>query len=166
MKTLPLRIKQHSRNAQEVAEALAANSLFKTVNYPGLSDFPQADIANRQHLSGHGGVISFELAADFEQTCDFLRNVKLCTLVEHIGSVETLLTHPASMTHADVPQEQLSAVGLTPTLLRLSVGLEDPKDVLADILNAAEAVLRTTDPQGTEASDFAWKGDEVCQPAK
>ncbi len=137
LKTLPLRIHQHSRNAQQVAEALAADPRFSTVNYPGLEDHPQYALARQQHLAEqHGGVISFEIQGGFDVACRFLRAVRLCTLVEHIGSVETLLTHPATMTHADVPLEQLQAVGLTPGLLRLSVGLEDPQDILADIRQA------------------------------
>ena len=154
LKTLPLRIQQHSRNAQLVAETLASDSRFVSVNYPGLCDHPQTDLANRQHRLGHGGVISFEIAGGYETTCRFLAAVKICTLVEHIGSVETLLTHPASMTHADVPQEQLQAVGLTPGLVRLSVGLEDPHDILNDIFQAVEVALAK--PSATQ------KGGQLC----
>lgn len=141
VKTLPLRIRQHSRNAEVLARALADDPRVITVNYPGLDGFPQAELAERQHRGGHGGVISFELAGGFETTCRFLKAVRLCTLVEHVGSVETLLTHPASMTHADVPREQLAAVGLTPGLVRLSVGLEEPAEILADLFQAFSRAL-------------------------
>jgi cystathionine beta-lyase/cystathionine gamma-synthase len=154
IKTLPLRIRQHSRHARQVAEALAADPRCVTVNYPGLPDHPQSDLADRQHIGGHGGVISFEIAGGFEATCRFLSAVRLGTLVEHIGSVETLLTHPASMTHADVPRDQLQAVGLTPSLVRLSVGLEDPEDILNDILQAV---------RNAQAEDLTDQGVKLCQ---
>jgi len=143
IKTLPLRIKQHSENALKIARQFAADSRFVTVNYPGLEDFPQAELAQQQHLGGHGGVISFEIEGGFHATCRFLESLKICKLVEHIGSVETLITHPASMTHADVPKDQLELVGLTPSLVRLSVGLEDPRDILGDIHQALESANAT-----------------------
>jgi cystathionine beta-lyase/cystathionine gamma-synthase len=155
LKTLPLRIRQHSRNALAVASELAGDPRVITLHYPGLDDFPQKELASRQHLGGHGGVVSFELEGGFETARRFLRNVRLCTLVEHIGSVETLLTHPASMTHADVPREQLAAVGLTPGLLRLSVGLEDAQDILADLFSAIDAAFASN---GQQAS----KGGVAC----
>ena len=136
IKTLPLRINQHSKNAQLIAEELEADENFITVNYPGLKSHHQHDLAVQQHCGGHGGVISFEIDGGFEATCKFLESVKTCTLVEHIGSVETLITHPASMTHADVPLDQLRSIGLTPSLVRLSVGLEDPADILNDLKQA------------------------------
>lgn len=155
LKTLPLRIRQHSRNAAIVANELAGDPRVVTIHYPGLEDFPQKELASRQHLGGHGGVVSFELEGGYEAARRFLRNVRLCTLVEHIGSVETLLTHPASMTHADVPRDQLAAAGLTPGLLRLSVGLEDPQDILADLFSAIDAAF---DANGHQAA----KGGVAC----
>ncbi|MGI9516122.1 MAG: trans-sulfuration enzyme family protein [Pirellulaceae bacterium] len=157
IKTLPLRIQQHSRHASIIARALADDDRLVTVNYPGLPEFTQSELATRQHRGGHGGVISFEIQGGYETTCRFLKAVKLCTLVEHIGSVETLLTHPASMTHADVPRDQLSAVGLTPGLVRLSVGLEDPQDILADLFAAIDAALVETHTNG--------KGEPACVTA-
>ena len=154
VKTLALRIRQHSTNAQRVAETLAADERFTLVNYPGLPTHPQHALAARQHLQGHGGVISFEIEGGYAATCRLLKAVRICTLVEHIGSVETLLTHPASMTHADVPAEQLRAVGLTPGLVRLSVGLEDPHDILNDLFQAVDQAV-TECPPG--------KGAELCQ---
>ncbi len=154
IKTLPLRIQQHSRHAVVIAHALADDPRLITVNYPGLESFPQSELAARQHRGGHGGVISFEIEGGYETTCRFLKAVKLCTLVEHIGSVETLLTHPASMTHADVPRDQLAAVGLTPGLVRLSVGLEDPHDILADLFAAIDVAVVETHTIG--------KGEPAC----
>ncbi len=144
VKTLPLRIKQHSQNAAAVAQALARDPRVITVHYPGLPDFPQSRLAARQHGGAHGGVISFELTGGYETTCRFLGQLRLCSLVEHVGSVETLVTHPASMTHADVPRQQLAAVGLTPGLVRLSVGLEDPADILADLSAAMDRAIDHT----------------------
>jgi cystathionine beta-lyase/cystathionine gamma-synthase len=141
LKTLPLRIERHSQNAHAIASAIFADRRFVTVNYPGLPNFRQRSLADRQHKGGHGGVISFEIERGFEVACRFLKSVRLCKLVEHVGSVETLLTHPASMTHADVPRDQLEAVGLTPSLIRLSVGLENPDDILRDIFQAVDRAL-------------------------
>jgi cystathionine beta-lyase/cystathionine gamma-synthase len=99
-----------------------------------LDSFPQKALARRQHLGGlHGGVLSFELVGGTDACRKVLNSVRLCSLVEHVGSVETLITHPATMTHADVPVEQRRAVGITDGLVRLSVGLEDPSDVIADL---------------------------------
>ena len=152
LKTLPLRIKQHSANAQKIAETFASDSRFNTVNYPGLHDFPQKELADRQHQGAHGGVISFEIEGGFEVTCRFLESLKICKLVEHIGSVETLITHPASMTHADVPKDQLQKVGLTPSLVRLSVGLEEPADILNDIFQALEVATGSPVETGNSIS--------------
>jgi len=161
LKTLPLRIKQHSIHAQQVARTLRNDPRFLTVHYPGLEEHAQYELAQRQHVGGHGGVISFEIHGGYEATCRFLSAVKLCTLVEHIGSVETLLTHPASMTHADVPRDQLAAVGLTPGLVRLSVGLEDPVDILRDLFQALEVAVGESVPRETVGKE----GAELCPVA-
>lgn len=137
VKTLPLRLKQHSANALEVAEALRENPHVARVNYPGLDDFPQRDLAERQHLGGlHGGLLSFEVVGGTEAAVRVLNGTKLCSLVEHLGSVETLLTHPVTMTHADVPREHRLKVGITDGLIRVSVGIEDAADIIADLEQA------------------------------
>jgi len=144
--TLPLRIREHSRNAQMVAEWLAGHPGVERAHYPGLSEFPQAALAKKQHGAFHGGVVSFELCGGYETARSVLSRVRLCSLVEHVGSVETLITHSASMTHADVPREHRLRVGITDGLVRLSVGLEDPADVIGDLEQAfagAEAGLET-----------------------
>ncbi len=140
IKTLPLRIREQSRNAQAVAEWLAACPDVSVVHYPGLADFPQRDLAERQHAEGlHGNVVSFEVAGGAEAGRRVLEGTSLCSLVEHVGSVETLLTHPVTMTHADVPPEQRRAAGITDGLIRLSVGLEEPAEIIADLSAAIAA---------------------------
>lgn len=143
VKTLPLRLERHCRNAQRIAEWLAQHPAVTTVHYPGLHDHPQAALAARQHAKGlHGGVISFEIEGGIEAGRRVLEGTRLCCLAEHVGSIESILTHPATMTHADVPPEQRRATGITDGLIRLSVGLEDPEDVIADLEQAiAEAVI-------------------------
>jgi cystathionine beta-lyase/cystathionine gamma-synthase len=137
VKTLPLRLKQHSANALALAKALRANPFVAAVNYPGLEDHPQHALAKRQHLGGlHGGILSFEVVGGTDAAVKVLNSAKLCSLVEHLGSVETLLTHPVTMTHADVPVEQRLAVGITDGLIRVSVGIEDIADIVADLEQA------------------------------
>lgn len=137
IKTLPLRIRQQSRNAQIIAEWLAGHPCVSSVNFPGLDTFPNRDIAARQHLEGlHGNVISFEVVGGAPAGKKVLESAELCALVEHVGSVETLLTHPVTMTHADVPPEQRRAAGITDGLIRISVGLEEPEAIIADLARA------------------------------
>ncbi len=169
LKTLPLRIREQSRNAQVIAQWLAAHGQIETVYYPGLEDFPQRAIADRQHIGGlHGGVISFEIKGGTPAGVRLLNSVRLCRLVEHVGSVETLITHPASMTHADVPREQRERVGLTDGLVRLSVGLEDPADIIADLEQAIAAASDASTAAGsvvveqTAAPAAGSKGGAVC----
>lgn len=138
VKTLPLRIRAQSENARKVAEALAAHPLVERVYYPGLPDFPQAELAAKQHLGHHGGVVTFEAVGGAAAGRTLMDSLRLCSLVEHVGSVETLITHPATMTHADVPVEHRLRTGITDGLVRISVGLEDPAEVIADIEQALE----------------------------
>lgn len=140
VKTLPLRIRAQSRNAQVVAEALAENPHVLSVNYPGLKGFPQAELAARQHLEGlHGNVISFEVVGGAAAGRRVLEGTSICALVEHVGSVETLLTHPVTMTHADVPPAQRAAAGITDGLIRVSVGLEEPEVIVEELSRAIAA---------------------------
>jgi cystathionine beta-lyase/cystathionine gamma-synthase len=176
LKTLPLRIRQHSENALTIARRLAQNPAISRVNYPGLDNFPQRELAQRQHtdLEGralHGGVISFELEGGIETGREFLKSLSLCALVEHVGSVETLITHPATMTHADVPRDQRIAAGITDGLIRLSVGLENPRDILADLNQAIAAATQpvpTSLPHATsqtpKASSSIAGGCRVAAP--
>ncbi|MBM3977980.1 MAG: aminotransferase class I/II-fold pyridoxal phosphate-dependent enzyme [Planctomycetes bacterium] len=130
LKTLPLRIARQSESAEHIATWLAERIGAERVHYPTFED---PALAARQHLGLHGNVLSFELEGGYERACAVLRNVRLCTLVEHVGSVETLLTHSASMTHGGVAPAARRAAGISEELLRLSVGLEDPRDVIADL---------------------------------
>lgn len=142
IRTLPLRMREHSRNALEIARWLSRRPEVSRVLYPGLDTFPQREIAARQHLCApggeplHGGVIAFDLKGGVPAGKRLLQTVKLCSLVEHVGAAHTLLTHPATMTHADVPREQRERVGVTDGLIRLSVGLESPADIIADLEHA------------------------------
>lgn len=143
IKTLPLRLREQSRNAQTIAQWLNANPAVERVHYPGLDSFEQKEIAQRQHIGNfHGGVIAFELVGGTQAGIDLLSSVNMCRLVEHVGSVETLIAHPASMTHADVPPEHRRRVGIADGLVRLSVGLEEPADIIADLEQAIAAVTQ------------------------
>lgn len=157
VKTLAVRLKQQSLHAQQVAEWLSVHPLVARVNYPGLHDFPQAELARRQHRGYHGNVISFEIEGGTEAGVRLLNAVRLCALVEHVGSVETLITHPASMTHADVPAEHRRRVGITDGLVRLSVGLEDPWDVIGDLARAIDAARA-----GSGSGAVEVKGGAAC----
>jgi cystathionine beta-lyase/cystathionine gamma-synthase len=132
IKTLPLRMAQHSRNALEVARFLESDPRVVNVRYPGLESFPQIELARRQHID-HGGLIAFEVAGGTEAGIRLMNSVRLCALAESLGAVETLITHPASMTHATIPPEERRAIGIGDGLVRLSVGLESPRDVIADL---------------------------------
>ncbi len=134
IRTLALRIREQSKNALRIARWLSTHDDVAKVHYPGLERFPQRALALKQHIGDlHGGVVSFELRGGVPAGREFLRSLELCSLVEHVGSVETLVTHPATMTHGDVPRHQREAVGITDGLVRLSVGLEDTVDVIADL---------------------------------
>jgi cystathionine beta-lyase/cystathionine gamma-synthase len=132
IKTLPLRMIRHSENARRVAEFLSAHHGVTKVLYPGLESFPQFELAQRQQKSG-GAMIAFELRGGVEAGIRLMNSVRLCALAENLGAAETLITHPASMTHADVPNTQREAAGITDGLVRLSVGLEDPGDLISDL---------------------------------
>lgn len=141
LKTLPVRLRRQSETAQEVAEWLARQPEVGRVHYPGLARAEQSGIARRQHRGHHGAVASFELAGGAEPAKRLLNRVNLFRFVEHVGSVESLITHPATMTHADVPREQRVRNGVTDGLIRLSIGLEDPRDLKADLYQAIRAAV-------------------------
>ncbi len=137
IKTLHLRMARHAESAQRVAEFLEAHPKVASVRYPGLPSHPQHDIAKAQ-MSGFSGMISFELTGGIEAGRAVMNAVELCGLAESLGAVETMITHPATMTHADVPAETRRARGLTDGLVRLSVGIEDADDIIADLEQALE----------------------------
>ena len=137
LKTLHLRMKRHEESALAIAEFLEGHSKIDRVLYPGLASHPQHAIAKAQ-MSGFSGMIAFELTGGTEAGKRLMNNVQLCGLAESLGSVETMITHPASMTHVDVPVEDRRKRGLTDGLVRLSVGIEDVEDIIADLESALE----------------------------
>ena len=130
-KTLAVRMAQHNANGQALAEFLAGHPRVKRVLYPGLPDHPQHALAKRQ-MRGFGGMLTFDMGT-FEAARDVCNRVRLISLAESLGGVETLISHPASMTHASVPAERRAAIGLTDSLVRISTGIEDPADLIADL---------------------------------
>ena len=144
LKTLHLRMARHAANAQVVAEFLEAHPKVESVTYPGLPSHPQHDIAKSQ-MSGYSGMISFELVGGISAGKTVMNGVKLCALAESLGAVETMITHPATMTHVEVPVEERHARGLTDGLVRISVGIEDVEDIIADLEQALEKVPSTAE---------------------
>ena len=138
VKTLAVRMKQHEENGRAIAQYLAQHPKVKKVYYPGLPDHPQHELAKKQ-MNGFGSMISFELGS-YENAKKFLDRVKLCSLAESLGGVETLISHPISMTHGSVPEETRKRLGITPGLVRISVGIEDIEDLIADVDQAFRAV--------------------------
>jgi cystathionine beta-lyase/cystathionine gamma-synthase len=130
-KTLSVRMAQHNLNGQALAEFLATHAKVKRVLYPGLPSHPQHDLAKRQ-MRGFGGMLTFDVGS-LEAALEVCRRVRLMALAESLGGVETLLSHPASMTHASVPPEQRAKIGLTDGLVRISAGIEDSQDLIDDI---------------------------------
>ena len=137
VKTVGLRMSRHSENALQIARFLENHPRVTKILYPGLESFPQFELARKQQTAG-GALIAFEVEGGVDAGIRLMNNVKLCALAENLGSAETLITHPASMTHADVPSAQRAAAGITDGLVRLSVGLEDPHDVIRDLSLALE----------------------------
>jgi len=133
-KTLAVRMEAHDRNGRVVANFLAEHPKVQKVYYPGLVSHPQHELASRQQ-TGFGGMVSFETGS-LDNAKTVLQNVKLCTLGESLGGVETLISHPATMTHASVPEETRAKLGITEGLVRISVGIEDVEDIVADLDNA------------------------------
>ncbi len=138
VKTLAVRMKRHEENGQAMANYLAHHVKVKKVYYPGLSDHPQHELAKKQ-MNGFGSMIAFELGSK-EKAKALLDRVRLCSLAESLGGVETLISHPETMTHASVPVETRKRLGITSGLVRISVGIEDIEDLIADVEKAFEAV--------------------------
>lgn len=135
VKTVGLRMAQHSKNALHVARFLEKHPQVTKLFYPDLESFSQCELARRQQTAG-GALIAFEIEGGVKAGIRLMNSVKLCALAENLGSAETLITHPASMTHADVPASQREAAGISDGLVRLSVGLEDPLDIIRDLSQA------------------------------
>jgi cystathionine gamma-lyase len=139
LKTLAVRMERHCANALEIARWLEEEPNVKSVSYPGLKSHPQHDLA-RQQMRGFGGMITIVLKADLAGTRRFLENTQLFALAESLGGVESLINHPALMTHSSVPSEQREALGISDSLVRLSVGIEDVRDLIDDLKRALEAI--------------------------
>ncbi|MEW6511625.1 MAG: PLP-dependent aspartate aminotransferase family protein [Bacteroidota bacterium] len=130
-KTLAVRMRQHCENAMQAARWLRTRSEVKKVYYPGLEDHPGHGLARTQ-MRGFGGMISFDLGS-LPAAAAFLKRVRLCALAESLGGVETIITHPATMTHAAIPPDERQAIGVTDGLVRISVGIEDVEDIITDL---------------------------------
>ncbi|HEX6790605.1 MAG TPA: cystathionine gamma-synthase [Candidatus Krumholzibacteria bacterium] len=130
-KTLAVRMRQHEENARALAKFLASHKKLKSVNYPGLETHPQHELAKKQ-ARGFGALISFDTGS-LEAADRVLQSTKLFTLAESLGGVESLISHPATMTHGSVPQAEKMKLGVTPGLVRISVGIEDVEDLQADL---------------------------------
>ena len=138
LKTLALRLERHSANGAKIAKWLEACKDVRRVIYPGLASHPQHEIAKRQ-MHAFGGMISVELDRDLAGTKRFLERTQLFTLAESLGGVESLIEHPALMTHGSIPPEQRAAIGISDSLVRLSAGIEDGDDLIADLEQALRA---------------------------
>jgi cystathionine beta-lyase/cystathionine gamma-synthase len=138
VKTLAVRMEQHDRNGRAVADFLAGHRRVKAVFYPGLRDHPQYELAKRQ-MSGFGSMITFETGSRSNAN-KMLRKVRVCSLAESLGGVETLISHPATMTHAALGEKGRKEIGITDGMVRISVGIEDVEDIIADLDQALGAI--------------------------
>lgn len=139
LKTLHIRMERHAENAMKVAEFLESRPEIEWVRYPGLPGHPQHELARKQ-MSGYSGMLSFELRGGIEAGSRLMDNVRLCSLAVSLGATDTLIQHPASMTHACVPLKVRNRVGITDGLVRLSVGIEDYEDIIADLEQALDKI--------------------------
>jgi methionine-gamma-lyase len=135
LKTLPLRMDRHCENAMKVGEFLSMNKKVSIVNYVGLPQHQDYEIAKKQ-MNNFGGMLSFELKGGYEAALHLMNNIKLLTLTASLGTADTLIQHPASMTHVKVPKDQRLKYGITDGLIRMSVGLENIEDIIADLEQA------------------------------
>ncbi len=138
VKTLAVRMRQHNENGMAIAGFLQAHPKVMKVHYPGLPSHPQYELAKMQ-MTGFGGMLSFETGS-LDNARTILNSVRLCSLAESLGGVETLISHPATMTHASVPPEERRRLGITEGLVRISVGIEDVEDLIADLKQALEKI--------------------------
>lgn len=146
LKTLGLRVRQHCHNAMEVARFLQGHPAIQRVFYPGLPSHPQHELAKRQ-MDGMGGIVSFEIKGGYEAARTFINALQLAMISFSLGDPESLVQHPASMTHFSIPQEDREAFHITDGLIRFSTGLEDARDIIADIEQALSLVQRNAAAQ-------------------
>lgn len=140
LKTLAVRLRQHCRSALAIARFLEAHEKVETVIYPGLASHPQHQLAKRQMTGGYGGVVTAILKGGLDESRRFLERTELFALAESLGGVESLIEHPAIMTHASIPAHIRAELGISDSLVRLSVGIEDCDDLLADLNHALDAI--------------------------
>jgi len=140
MKTLPLRMERHCENAMKVAEFLEAHPAIEKVNYPGLKSFPQYELAQKQ-MDYPGGMMSFELKGGLEAGRQLMNTLHVCSLAVSLGDSETLIEHPASMTHSTYTPEERAEAGIPEGMARLSVGLENVEDIIADLKQALDKLV-------------------------
>jgi len=138
VKTLAVRMELHDRSGRTVADFLSRHRKVKQVFYPGLPDHPQYDLARKQ-MTGFGAMITFETGS-LSNAKRLLKSVRLCSLAESLGGVETLISHPATMTHAAIGEKGRKEIGLTDGMVRISVGIEDVDDIMADLDLALSAI--------------------------
>ncbi|HWQ67527.1 MAG TPA: cystathionine gamma-synthase [Methanospirillum sp.] len=139
IKTLALRMERHEKNALAIAQYLEGSNKIEAVYYPGLSSHPQHDLAKKQ-MTGFSGMLSFELKGGEKEAKKFLSNLHLFSLAESLGGVESLIEHPATMTHASIPTVERKRIGVSDTLIRVSVGIENRDDLIADLEQALETI--------------------------
>lgn len=140
IKTLAVRMERHNKNAMEIARYLREHPKVKRIYYPGLESHPQHELAMRQ-MTGFGGMISFEIDGGLKEARRFLEGLTIFSLAESLGGVESLIEHPALMTHASIPREEREKVGITDSLIRVSVGIEDVKDLIEDMDKAFKNII-------------------------
>lgn len=138
IKTLPLRMERHDYNGRKVAQFLSKHKKVKKVFYPGLKSHPQYSLGKKQ-MKGFGGMVTFDVGS-YKKAKKFLEALRLCALAESLGGVETLISHPASMTHASVPPQERVKLGIKDGLVRISVGIEDVEDVIKDLERGFKAI--------------------------
>ena len=139
LKTLPIRMERHSENAMQIAQYLSFHPKVNWVRYPGLRTHPHHELARRQ-MDGFGGMISFEVKGGRKAGEILMNSVKLMTLAVSLGDVDTLIEHPATMTHSTYTKEELESLGITEGMVRLSVGIEDPNDLIEDLRQALRKI--------------------------
>ena len=139
IKTLAVRMDRHNENSKAISEVLTKERKVDKVNYPGIPDHPQRNIIKRQMRSS-GGMLSFQLKGNFNQIKKFLKALRVFTVAESLGGVESLIEHPASMTHASVPKERRLKLGISENLIRVSVGIEDVEDLVQDLQRGFKAI--------------------------
>jgi cystathionine gamma-synthase len=140
LRTLPVRLRQHQESAAKIAEFLQSHPAVEKVNYPGFDSHPQHALALSQQ-AGFGAMLSFDLVGDIEQSQIFVQEIKLFCLAESLGGVESLVAHPATMTHAGMEESARITAGISNSLMRLSVGLESVEDLVSDLSQSLDAVL-------------------------